>query len=342
MKMKNLLVFAGLAISGLASAQTDSSAFFLQKGNEAKNERRFLVASQQFQKAIQLNAENTEAQKQLGIVYVEMRKYDLAKLSLEQAAKRTPNDPDVIENLANLNFWTRKWNDAIAYAKKMQELKIGKNSNYIIGKSYYEQEDYGHAFPYLDAASKADSANAEIPYIIARSYVDMNNYRNAVPWFEKAISLDTTKARWVYECGMTYAAIPNDRTAIKYFLLAAQRGYKTDNGYYQNLANSYETIGEFDKCIALLKSVLEKKPADIELLNSIAEIHYKIKKYDEAIEYWDKILGFDKKSASSLYMIGMAYQKKGDKDKGMQLCDQAIAMDPSLANLKEKKMGMGL
>jgi lipopolysaccharide biosynthesis regulator YciM len=76
------------------------------------------------------------------VVYVEMRKYDLAKLAFEQVTKRNANDPVAVENLASLYFWTRKWNDAIAYSKKMQELKIGKNTNFIIGKSYYEQEDY--------------------------------------------------------------------------------------------------------------------------------------------------------------------------------------------------------
>jgi len=41
-------------------------------------------------------------------------------------------------------------------------------------------------------------------------------------------------------------------------------------------------------------------------------------------------------------MIGMSYQKKGDKAKGMQLCDKAIEIDPSLASLKQKKQMMGL
>jgi len=43
-----------------------------------------------------------------------------------------------------------------------------------------------------------------------------------------------------------------------------------------------------------------------------------------------------------LYMIGMCYQKKGEKDKGVRLCDKAIEMDPSLASLKQKKLDMGL
>ena len=41
-------------------------------------------------------------------------------------------------------------------------------------------------------------------------------------------------------------------------------------------------------------------------------------------------------------MIGMAYQKKGDTDKGRMLCDKAIAMDPALKNLKQEKSSMGL
>ncbi|HTE12535.1 MAG TPA: tetratricopeptide repeat protein, partial [Chitinophagaceae bacterium] len=77
-------------------------------------------------------------------------------------------------------------------------------------------------------------------------------------------------------------------------------------------------------------------------LYSVGEMHYKTGKYQEAIDYWDRILTYDKQNAKALYMIGMAYQKKGDQDKGMQLCDQAIKMDPTLANLKQKKGNMGL
>ena len=55
------------------------------------------------------------------------------------------------------------------------------------------------------------------------------------------------------------------------------------------------------------------------------------------MDYWDKVLGVDKADASALYMIGMCYQKKGEKEKGVALCDKAIEMDPGLASLKKKK-----
>lgn len=342
--MKNLLLapvlFAAITVS--AQQNADSAAFYLKKGEEARQAKRMLVAAQQYRKAIQFDASNTEAQRGLGFASMDMRRYPDAIAAYQEVAKKNPDDKEANEQLANLYFWTRRWNEAIATAKKLQQQKIGNNPEYIIGKSYSELEDYGQAYPFLQAAAKNDSTNADIPYTIARGMVEMSNYRNAAPFFLKAIALDTTKPRWVYETALNYAAIPDDKSAIKYYLLAADRGYRTDNDYYENLSISYEGAGQLDKGIYALKKVLEKKPADLDLLNSVASMLYKTGKYQEAIDYWDRILGYDKQNAKALYMIGMAYQKKGDKEKGMQLCDQAIKMDPSLANLKKQKGGMGL
>jgi tetratricopeptide (TPR) repeat protein len=341
--MKNLFVILSLSVSATAFAQrADSSAYFFQKGNEAKQGRLFMVASQQYKKAIQFDSTNINAQREMGNVSLEMRRYPEAIQSYGAVIKKDPNDPVANENLANLYFWTRRWNDAIAAAQKMKELKIGKNADYVIGKSYSELEDYGKAYTFLQVAAKQDSINADIPYTIARNFVEMSNYRNAATFFVKAITLDTSKPRWVYECALNYAAIPDDKTAIKYYLLAADKGYKTDNDYVENLSISYEGTGQLDKAIEMLKKILEKKPADLTLLNTVGEMYYKTAKYQDAIDTWDKILGYDKQNAKALYMIGMAYQKKGDKDKGMQLCDQAIKMDPSLSSLKQKKGNMGL
>jgi tetratricopeptide (TPR) repeat protein len=234
--MKNLAIILPFFLSLTAFAQTDSAAYYFQKGNESKNARLFLVASQQYKKAIELNPANTDAQRELGTVSIEMRKYPDAILAFAEVVKKIPNDPIAVEHLTSLYFWTRKWNEAIANAKKMQELKIGKNANYIIGKSFYELEDYGQSYSYLQAAAKEDTANADIPYTIGRSFVEMSNYRNAAPFFVRAIQLDTTKPRWVYECALNYAAVPNDKDAVKYYLLAADRGYKTDNDYFENLS----------------------------------------------------------------------------------------------------------
>jgi tetratricopeptide (TPR) repeat protein len=77
----------------------------------------------------------------------------------------------------------------------------------------------------------------------------------------------------------------------------------------------------------------------------IAEAYYYKGQFKNAMNYWDRVLEYDKESASSLYMIGMCYQKMGGNDnmqKGITLCDKAIEMDPALAVNKQKKMMTGM
>jgi tetratricopeptide (TPR) repeat protein len=265
---------------------------------------------------------------------VELRKYEEAIPVFEKLIAIVPKDTTSIVQLATLYFYAHQWEKGIPYATKALQMHIGQRNYYMIGKSYYEIEDYGHAFSYLPSAAMEEPKNAEIPYLIARAYVDMNNYKPAISYFQKAIALDSGKAQWIYECALVYATIYDDQNAIKYYGLASSKGYKKDNDFYENLADSYISIGKTDQGLKILNDLLLKKPADLELLNSLGFINYKLKKYDTAIEYWDRMLEYDKQNGRALYMIGMSYQKKGDYEKGKALCVKAIAIDPSLKSLK--------
>ena len=335
--MKTIFAFLSLiALSHFALAQ-DSASYFFNKGKEEKEARRFQTAYQQFQKALAINPARTEFQKEAGLVAVELRRYDVARNHFEKVYQQDKNDSTVISQLAQLNFSMRRWPEAIQYAQMMKEKRIGSHYNYILGKSFYEQENYGESYKYLQAAAKDEPRNAEIPYLQARSFVDMSNYKTAVKFFDQAIALDSSKTNWIYEAGLTYFAIPDAKTAIRYFETAIAKGYKASNDVMENLSNAYIEAGQPQKGIDLLKQLLEKKPADMELLWNIAEANFKLGKFPEAIEYWDKVLYFDKDNARALYMIGISYIRKGNKTKGEQLCDRAIQMDPSLKNLKQKK-----
>ncbi|MFI5125069.1 MAG: tetratricopeptide repeat protein [Chitinophagales bacterium] len=329
------LIFLVFGLKGHAQS-ADSSRFFYLKALDEKSNRLYLVAYNDFQRSLQYDSTNPDALRETGLSAVALRKYENAIIFFEKLLQIQKNDTTGINQLAILYFWTQKWDKAVSYASRAIQLHTGRNNYYMLGKSYYEMEDYGHAFGYLPTAATEDPKNAEIPYLIARAYVDMSNYKQAVPYFQKAIALDSSKVQWIYECALVYASIYDDVSAIKYYDIAAAKGYKKDNDFYENLADSYIASGQAAKGLKILQDLVVKKPADLELLNSLGFTSYKLKKYDEAIEYWDRILSFDKQNGRALYMIGMAYQKKGDTQKGKELCDKAIALDPSLKNLKQE------
>jgi tetratricopeptide (TPR) repeat protein len=294
----------------------------------------FMAAYQDFKQALKSDPKNPDILRQLGETEVELRKYEEAIPVFEKLLAIAPADTTAIVRLARLYFYTHQWEKCIPLATKARQMHLGEKNEYMIGKSYYELEDYGHAFSFLPAAAMDEPGNAEIPYLIARAYVDMNNYKPAIPYFQKAIALDSSKVQWIYECALVYATIYDDADAIRYFDLAASKGYKKDNDFFENLADSYISVGKPEKALQILQDLLAKRPADLELLNSLGFTSYKLKKYDQAIAYWDRILEYDNQNGRALYMIGMSYQHKGDQEKGKTLCDKAIALDPSLKSLK--------
>jgi len=326
----------------LTFAQTDSADFFYKKGLQEKQTGRRMESLKNFEKAAMYNPNDKAIISELANVYYDLRRYGQAREVYKKLLTLGDNSANNYRQLMMLSVNLKQNDDVIQYATKLKQVDAAAKVNAVIGKVYYEQDNYGDAIQYLTAAQKEEPANAEVPYMIARSYGDMLNYKQAIPFFEKAISLDTSKNNWVYELGLICYAMHDDKNALKYILLAGDKGYKKDNDYFENLGIAYLNIGNLDEGVKILNEILKKKPSDLNILNMVAEAYYYKGKFSDAMNYWDTILGYDKTNASALYMIGMCYQKKGEKDKGVRLCDKAIEMDPSLASLKQKKLDMGL
>ena len=344
--MKNLFrIFIGLcffyvSLSGdaLFAQQSDSARACFDRAMKEKSMGRHKVAYDQLRTAVQLDSSVTDYYRELGLESIELKQYEVAKQAFYKVFQRLPTDTQAIGQLGNLNLMTRRWDEAIRFGHKMEELGIGSRVNYLLGKSYYEKENFGKAFRYLDAAYKEEPANAEIPIMFARSLVDMSNYKLAVKYYGEAIALDSSRTQWIYEMAMAFSAIPDEKTAVRFYELAIEKGYKVDADVLENLANSYFDAGMPDKAIDLQLKMLEERPADLSLLYNLGDSYYRVKKYDQAIRYWDQVLAYDQEHARALFMMGMAYQKKGDQKKGRMMCDKAILMDPSLKNFRQARL----
>lgn len=338
----SILAFVTCAFAISAHAQTDSAEYFYQKGMTEKQAGRRLEVWKNLDKAYKYNPNDKKIVTELAISLLDLRRYTQAREMFQKLEVMGDQSPELYRQLLDLSFTTRKHDDVIIYANKLKKVDGSAKVNYMLGKVYYDQDNYGQAIKYLESAQKEEPQNGEIPYLIGRSYGDMMNYKLAVPYFQKAIELDQAKGNWVYELGLMCYAMHDDKNALKYILLAGERGYKKDNDYLENLGIAYLNVGNLEEGLKIMKEILVRKPMDMNILNMTAEALYYGGKFNEAIEYWDRILEIDKTSAQSLYMIGMCYQKKGEKEKGQALCDKAIEMDPSLSVYKQKKQMMGL
>ncbi len=325
-------VFTGYLV--FAKNEDDSVKVLIQKAKIEQAAGRHKMALEYLQMAVAVNPNIIDAQRALGIEALELRQFELARQSFLSVLSNQPNDPVSLEKLTEIFYNFRKWDETIKYGQKLLSLNAGKRINFMIGKSFYEKEDFGQCFKYLEAAFVEEPSNGEIPSMFARALVDMSNFKAAARYYLEAIKLDSTNNRLLNELGMTYSAMNDERNAVKYYEMAMDKGYKVDNNFIENLSNSYIAAGMPQKGMDMLLKLLEKRPGDIDLLNNLANNYYSLGNYKEAINYWDKVLYLDREEARALYMIGMCYIKMGDKNKGAMLCNKAIDMDPSLKQFR--------
>lgn len=327
-------MFLSLYASSVFSQDVDSAQFYFTKGLAEKDARLFAVAGKYFDKAIQFNQNYAAAYIENGKVDLEMHKGDAAIVNFTKAYQLQPNNNEVIKELSSLYFNNRQFQKAIDL---VQKCTICPDADRILGMSYYNLEDYGKAAVLLQKAVNKNDKDAESAYTLGRTYLELENEKSAMLQFQNAIALEPSRNAWMYELGLIYYTKSDYKNALKYFNMAGDAGYDKTNDFYENLGFAQLYTGDSQNGMKALDEVIKRKPNNTELLNNIAQAMYDTKHYDEALNYYEQLLTINPKDARSLYMAGMTFQRKGDKEKGQKLCDKAIEMDPSLATQRRKK-----
>jgi len=337
--MKNILTAISILFSATAIAQnTDSAQFYYQKGLEEKTAKRYLVASKAFDKAIKFDSKLTSAYIENGYVNLEMRRTDPAILNFTKAHELEPANAAAIKELMELYFSYRQYAKAVEMA---QLCKDCDNAPKIIALSYFQQEDYARAEKALATQLGKTPNDAELNYTLGRTYLEMEQEKNAIYYYDRAVHLDSTKGNWYHELGLLYYTINDYKNAVIIFNKAAAAGFTQSNDFNENLGFSYLYSGDTAKGEKILMDVLAKKPSNKDLLRDIADAYYQLKNYDKSLEFCQKLMEMDPKDGQALYQAGQCFIKKGQKDRGQAMCDQAIILDPSLSKLKKQQQMPG-
>lgn len=333
MKTVCITISACLISSFSLCQNLDSARIYYNKGIQENTEKLYSLASKNLDKAIEFDPQFTDAYLANGRVNLEMHRIAQASENFTKAYELAPDNVEIIKELSALYFNNRQFQKAIELAKKCSSCD---NADRIIGMSYYNQEDYGNAEKYLKQALSKNDKDAEAAYTLGRTYLELGNEKNAIPLYEQAISLQSTQSTWMYELGLIFYNQNDYKKSLKYMEMAADSGYIKSNDFYENFGFAQLYAGETENGLKTLNIVLEHKPNNKELLNNIANAMYDTQKYNEALGYFQKLLNLNPKDAPSLYMAGMTLQKMGQKEKGQKVCDNAIAMDPSLNRYRQK------
>ena len=306
----------------------------MQKARAAREIRKIWEAENYFKKSLAFSPEHTALQFELAQFYYDQRKYFQSYYLYKHILGKEPSSHQAIKKTIEVAFILKKWEDVINYAEQASQYAVKFDKlNYMVGKAHYEEEDYGKAKKHLLQQRIETPTDKETILLLTSIYVSIRKFDEAIEMYHLCLTLMPNDADLIYELAILYSLEDKNIEAIKYFELAAAKGLKQDLAYWENLANCY-LITNIPKGIELLNKVLEKKPEDEYCLMQIGRAYFSMQKYDIAYSSFYKIYLNNKNNTKALYMSGLSMIRKGDKDKGIPLCEQAISLNPELAKQK--------
>ncbi|MBM4053645.1 MAG: tetratricopeptide repeat protein [Planctomycetes bacterium] len=118
---------------------------YLKKGNSVND------AILQYKEILSYNQKHLEARNNLGIVYINERRYDEAIREFKEALTIYPDNLNILKNIGNLYFLNKMWDESIEIFQSILHLQNDDiNAHYQLANAYYNKGYYEKAQQQLE------------------------------------------------------------------------------------------------------------------------------------------------------------------------------------------------
>jgi len=218
-------------------------------------------------------------------------------------------------------------------------------TNSLIQSAINDQnaEKYDLAAEKLYAGYKLNPKDTLYLYFAASNAVTAKNYETALKYYEDLKDLGYTGIE------TEYLAI-NKSTGEEEAMPKSQRDLMVKTGEYinpedrvapsksgeitKNIALIYIEQGREEEAVSALKAAKEANPDDTSLMQTEADMYYKMGKKDKYKELMEQIVAQDPTNATLYYNLGVTSFEIGDNDAAIAYYENALKYDPEMTEAR--------
>ena len=246
--------------SNLAVPKTlanNSSAEYERLGDRYFSRGDLVKAFLNYEKAMQLDSENSRVQYKKGLSLVAGKINEDAIKEFQDVIKRDPSFAQAYEGLGLAYFQMKEFEKCEKYFKKSVELnpKLWKSQNYL-GTIYDRQKNYKKAIQKYSAAIALKPDEKILYNNLGVSYYLAGEYTRAVIAFNNALEHNNTDAKTYNNLGLALARLGRYQEALDAF----RRGGNEAQAH-NNLGCIYLEQGKYGKAIDSFRKAIEVNPA---------------------------------------------------------------------------------
>jgi len=292
--------------------------------------------------------------------YIKNNNLDLASELLEENQINFPNEPQLLNQLAQIALIKNNLNDGITLLR--QSLKVKQDQPlilYDLGISLTLNNKLEESIIVLDSAIKIEPSNPKFYLRKAINLIKLDRVKESIDCYQHLIELTPNKIKPYVDKAELLELIGNKAEAYSlykkailiepknaslyikygYFLYRIDRveealiAYKMsiqlepiNPGAMKNIGYAYKKMRKFEKAIFYLKESVQIED-DHQIYHNIGSIYCELGKYEEGIEYYDRAIQI--KPDIAAYFISKAYALQPLKqiDKAILSYDSALKIN---------------
>lgn len=262
----------------------------------------------------------------LGAIYAAYLKEPAKAIAIyEKLLDREPNNPQVVDSLAQLYLDTGRIDKALALLLVLEKKNPSDMAlKLMIARVHYKLGDLDSTIKKFEDILKLKPDADKIMYYLASIYEEADRKDDAIKMYEQIPVSSTVYKDAIIREAYLYKVSGNDVIAKAVLL----KGIKKKPGtmeFYQYLAGLYEREGNIDEAIEVLLRATKKFPDNENLHFAIGILYDRIRDTEKAIESMWCVLKLNPQNYSAMNYIGYVYVEEGKKlDEAEDLLQRAI------------------
>ena len=300
-----------------------------------------------YQRAVDMEPEDLDAQRSLAQALLADNKLDEALKQFKDLSSKDPDDTIALDKISEIQRRQGKYEDALATIRKAavkepENLDVGYNQGLLLDLLGRYDEAIAIYKKMVDLTSHANGAytqeekNTRSIFLerLGSVYHEQNKTPEAIAIYQKMIDLGGEFAKVGYRGQVDVyrdAKMFDDATAVGRKAIAA---YPNDPELKLVLASELAETGKLDEGLAMANSLLTGKSGDREVYLQISQIQLRLKHWKEAEDALAKAEPFATKEedkANLYFQKASLAESEKHYDQAEQLFHKVLEIDPNSA-----------
>jgi Tfp pilus assembly protein PilF len=216
------LLFLALCTAGCAMSEAakKKASYHYQMGLSYLGENNVTGALVELTEAEKLNPDDPELLNYLGLAYYRKNKFELAEHKYLRALDLKPTYSEARNNLGVDYLELKRWDDAIYHLKMVTEdifYPDHESASINLGLAYLGKGDYPKALSVLRAVVVNDPKNPRARVNLGKVYLALDKTELAIMEFTRAVALNKDYANAHYNLGLAYLKNKDNQAAVAAF-----------------------------------------------------------------------------------------------------------------------------